>query len=166
MFERFRPKAPKPCIRAVNVYLPLEGADALVVLVDEQDGAWVERPGGGVRLSAPDLQQLGAAVKGAFVQSQRREGPIQGIKRSEWPAYQASGVKTLKAFERDWVAHTLHGANTANIIMEVRSPPFANEVSLTSSINPLLEDETVGRWLRDFHAFFVQIQRSMGPIAP
>jgi hypothetical protein len=168
MFELFRPKAPKPLIRSVNVYLAREGEAAIVARTDDWDGAWIERPGGAERLTAPSLSELGDAVKRAFAEFGHREGPIdlRGHKPTDWPAFQASGLKTLKAFERGFVTYSVKGVNPANIDMAVESPPLSNDIALKARISAFAKDEEVGRWLRDFHTFFLSIERSMGSRTP
>ena len=56
----------------------------------------------------------------------------------------------------------MQGANEANITWQVLSPELPNGVMLTAMIDAFDSDEATGRWLQDFHAFFLQVRASLG----
>ncbi len=49
-----------------------------------------------------------------------------GQKRTDWPAFQASGYKTVKRFEADFIRLGIRGANEKNFFYEVSSPEFGD----------------------------------------
>lgn len=46
------------------------------------------------------------------------------LKHTDWPAFQASGYKTVKRFEAEFVLVGIYGVNEKNFSYEMSSPDF------------------------------------------
>jgi hypothetical protein len=92
--------------------------------------------------------ELGAAFRSAFdAYSVRGDGPV-ATKKSEWPAYRASGLPSIRAFERNYTAIRCEGLNPSNaIVRATRVYPGDPELELSISFNPLLHVREIGERL-------------------
>ena len=70
------------------------------------------------------------------------------MKKSDWPAFKASGLTSLKAFEREYTAVLCEGLNPSNATVRAsRLYPADRDLELSVTFNPLLDAEAVGATL-------------------
>jgi hypothetical protein len=92
--------------------------------------------------------ELGVAFRAAFDAFSLRDQDLSGMKKSDWPAFKASGVASLKAFEREYTAVLCEGLNPSNATVRAsRLYPADRELELSVTFNPLLDAEVVGATL-------------------
>lgn len=86
----------------------------------------------------PAPEELGLALNDAMNGSQvKPERSHRGAKLTDWPAYKASGARSVKRFEADFVAIHVSGANEENIIYLIEGYPEKNaELRVLASANP------------------------------
>jgi hypothetical protein len=98
-----------------------------------------------------DVQQpadLGAAFRTAFDAFSLRDWDRPAAKKSDWPAYLASGLPSMKAFEREYAAILCEGLDASNAVVRAsRVYPGDRELELSISFNPLLDAGEIGEIL-------------------
>jgi hypothetical protein len=103
----------------------------------EQESPLVFRP-----FSATNV---GAAVKKAFEAFSVRAKDLRDMKKSDWPSFQASGVKSIKQFEAEFRQISVTFLNSSGMLVRAELPlPGDEAFSLCTTFNPRLPDEKVG----------------------
>lgn len=91
---------------------------------------------------------LGAAFRKAFLECSFQARDLSTWKKSDWPSYRASGLTSIKAFEREYTAIQCCGLNPANVTVRAsRLYPGDPEMELSISFNPMLDPDKVGGML-------------------
>ena len=88
---------------------------------------------------------LGESIKRNF--DKFAEKNMENRKRTskDWPAYQASKLKSMKDFERKYNRITVDGANEANLFMVfLADMKSKNDINLTSTISAYAENNRLG----------------------
>jgi len=105
-------------------------------------------------------EQLGESIKRNL--DKFAEKNMENNKRTskDWPAYQASKLRSMKEFERKYFRISIDGANEANIILVFKADMKSkNEINLTSSISAHAENERLGFLTKILHE--IQINRTI-----
>ena len=140
LFTRPRPAA----IRGVHLYLST--ATVIVAPIHQNlDGIYYEQPSPLVIAEPVSPAQLGAAFRGGFDSFSVQDKDLATAKRSDWPAFRASGVGTLKEFERLFRPMRCYGLDASNAVVRASmAHPSQDDIELSVSFNPLLAPEEVG----------------------
>ncbi len=150
---------PSKFVRACNVYLPRHGEMALLAAVYNHGGLYAEKPGPVYECDCSDAELLGQVANNKLAECEFRENfDYSRTKPSDWPAFRASGLRTIKAFRSEFVWYGIRGANEANIIWVVDSPKLSNGVELTRSISAPAEASELGTLLLELHAFYQRVE--------
>lgn len=113
--------------KACNVYCHPEGDRAIVAAVYNHSGLFAEKPNETCVIDFSDGDALNRAIQTAIGNCEFVEDfNYSDLKRSDWPAFQASGYKTVKRFEGDFLQLSIYGANEKNLSYEVTSPEFGD----------------------------------------
>jgi len=81
-------------------------------------------------------EDLGNAIAEAMRKTERRSGNPRQSKLSDWPAYKASGERTVRGFEESFIEISVAGANAANLIAVITGNPEKDAVlQVTSTIS-------------------------------
>ena len=114
---------PHRLLRACNVYCCPVADRVIVASVYDRGGLWVEKPGGALIVDFSDAGALNAAIRKSLDSYEYREDLNYSIRnKSDWPAYQVSGCKTLKRFEAEYLSLLVRAVNERNLFYEVTSP--------------------------------------------
>ena len=71
------------------------------------------------------------------------------MKKSEWPAYQISGERTIRSFEQNWIGIQVRGANTRNITWLVEGPAIGRfDLHRTATLTGNSDAREVGEAVR------------------
>jgi hypothetical protein len=132
MFGLFQKQPAKPTppvvrefFRAANVYCRSDADQAIVVSVYNHGGLMAEKPGGASIVKLSDPAALHEAVRAALDACEYAEDfNYSQTKPSDWPAYQASGYKTVKKFEAEFIRLPVKGVNEKNFFYDVTTPDF------------------------------------------
>jgi hypothetical protein len=101
----------------------VDGGTALVAAMFNHGGLYVERPGGVVPVPAGDAGAIGAAVRQALKGTVfEPDFNYRDRKKTDWPAYQASGCKSVAAFERAYARFEVAGETEQNAHYRIESP--------------------------------------------
>lgn len=105
-------------------------------------GATAEKPGEASIIRFSDAQALTNAVKFALQNCEYRESFDYGRQnRVDWPAFQASGYKSVSGFESAFIRLEVRGVNNANLYYDITSPEFARwSMRLTVTVDAASED--------------------------
>ena len=88
---------------------------------------------------------LGAAFRRAFDVFSVRDMDMSSVKKSEWPAYIASGMRSMKMFEREYTTICCAGLNPSNAVVRAsRMYPANPELELSTTFNPLSPPAEIG----------------------
>jgi hypothetical protein len=111
--------------KACNVYCRPESNQAIIAAVYNHGGLTAEKPGGSTVVAFSDSTALKQEIQAALGCCEYEEKfDYSGLKRTDWPAFQASGYKTVKRFEAEFVCLSIRGVNEKNFFYEVCSPEF------------------------------------------
>lgn len=135
-----------PLERLVQVYF---SGTRFIVAATHRNGAGIyyEQPSPVVVDNAQPAD-VGAAFQSAFDACSVRERDLSGWKKSDWPAYRASGLPSVRAFERAYTAIQCQGLNTANATVRASCVyPADREMELSIAFNPRLDAGEVGGML-------------------
>jgi hypothetical protein len=149
---------PELFVRCCNVYLPAAGGQVLIAGMCNHGGLFAEVEGGVEAWAPGEPHELGELLSRKLEECRFSEGFDAARRRTEWPAYRASGMKTTKEFERRYTAYFVRGANAANVTWQIESPRFVNEASLVSSRSAGTSHADMGRWVLDFHRFHLEVR--------
>ncbi len=130
MFGLFKkqPLKPDPAreyFMACNVYCHPDADQAIVAAVYNHGGLMAEIPGGATLVKFSDSPKLHDAVRAAIEACEYDENyNYSDQKKSDWPAYQVSGYKSIKQFETEFIRLLVKGVNENNIFYDVTTPEF------------------------------------------
>lgn len=142
MFGLFKNEPAKTTIvreffRACNVYCQPEVDQVVVAAVYNHGGLLAEMPGRATIGKFSDSVKLHDAVRAALGACEYEpDFDYFHRKRSDWPAYQASGYKTIKRFEAEFIRLMVKGGTEKNAWYDVTSPEFGElGLHLTVTVN-------------------------------
>lgn len=93
----------------------------------------------------PTAAQLGDAFRSAFDRFSIRDLNLRDAKKSDWPAFQASGMRSMKQFERGYRLMSCYGLDASNAVVRAAiAHPDGGGVELSVSFNPHLPAESIG----------------------
>ena len=145
-------------VRACNVYISRKSGKVLVTSLFNHAGLWAESPTP-VLESSGDPEVLGAQVKEQLAACiYQPEFNYRDRKKSEWPAYIASGFRSMSAFEKEFARYSVRGANEANIILVVESELVNSAFALRASINAHATAQEIGEWLVRMHSNYLRVE--------
>jgi hypothetical protein len=140
--ESAQPAKPHPArefFRACNVYCQPDADRAIVAAVFNHGGLIAEKPGGATIVKFSDPAKLHDAVRAALEACEYEENfNYSDQKKSDWPAYQASGYKTMKRFEAEFIPLLVKGVNEKNFFYDVTTPAFGEfglHLTVTANAN-------------------------------
>lgn len=152
-------RSPNLFIRQCHLYLPREGGTAIVASTFNHGGLFAEQPDGAISCNLTDIEALGQQIKQKLDKCKYQEAfHYSDSKRSDWPAYKVSSLKTIKSFEGNFIWYSIRGANDANLIWQIASPSFQNGIELHSTISASASSDEIGEWANKFHDFFLRVE--------
>ncbi|TLD70532.1 hypothetical protein FEM03_12465 [Phragmitibacter flavus] len=90
-------------------------------------------------------QTIGAAIKRAFEGFSMRTNNLRDSRKSDWPAFQASGAKSMRQFEAEFYRLSVSCLNPSGAVARAELPvPGDEEFSFSTVFNPRLPDEEIG----------------------
>ena len=111
--------------KACNLYCRPEADQVIVASVFNHGGLMAEKPGGAKIARFSDSAALNAAVRAALDTCEfKGQFNYSDQRKSDWPAYQISGYKTMKRFEAEFIRLLVKGVNEKNFFYDVISPEF------------------------------------------
>jgi hypothetical protein len=123
--------------RFARLFIARSGSRAIAVGMHmSENDIWYEDDTPAV-LNAPfTAEELGNAIAEAMGRTDRRARNARHNKLSDWPAYRASGEKSVRRFEESYIGISIKGANAANLVAIITGDPEKNAVlQITSTIS-------------------------------
>jgi hypothetical protein len=141
-------------LREAHIYLPHEHGPAIVAPMygnmesldyEQEDAIPVSEWG--------DPRVLAAAFRAAIERFIRRDRNLKDFKRNDWPAFRASGCRSVQQFESAYHPIFAKALNESELYYEARTRPEGeHEIELRVLLNRYASDEEIGRKiLRLFH---------------
>lgn len=131
-------------VRHATLFMDREGGSAIVVPLHHngEGGFLVEDEMPEVLRPFPDAQALGRALGSALERSRvKPEVSHRDRKRTDWPAFKASGARSVKQFEADFIRILVSGVNEANLVYQIEGFPDAEaELRVLATASPKPED--------------------------
>lgn len=130
--------------RHAAIYIARDGSRAVIAPMNRngRGGFLVEHDEVELLEPLPDAPELGEALSRALAASRvQRERSYADRRLRDWAAYRASGAKSAKRFEADFIRIHISGANEENIIYELEGWPEKDaelRVAATASSKPTL----------------------------
>jgi hypothetical protein len=146
MIRSFLRARAQPVERVVQLYV--RGTRVIVAATHRSDaGLYYEQADPKV-VEVREPAELGAAFRAAFDAFSLRDRDVTTVKKSDWPAYIASGLPSMKAFEREYTAIQCAGLNPSNAVVRAsRVYPADPSMELSIAFNPLLAPGEIGALL-------------------
>src|SRR5258708_33671627 len=87
---------------------------------------------------------VGAAIKSAFEVFSVRQKDLRDWKKSDWPAFKASGAKSLKQFEAEFYQLSVSHLNSSGVVARAELPfPGDADFSISTTFNPPLSESDI-----------------------
>ena len=146
MLRSFFGPREKPVERVVQIYF--SGTRFIVAAMHRSNAGIHYEQADPVVVEVRQPADLGAAFRTAFDAFSLRDRDLSTSKKSDWPAYIASGLSSMKAFEREYTTILCEGLNASNAVVRAsRVYPRDPEMALSISFNPLLDAGEIGAML-------------------
>jgi hypothetical protein len=116
----------QPHQRHAAIYIDRKGTKAIVVArhYNGSGGVLVEDEAPTVVDGLGDTEELTSVVSRALASSSvRDEVNLRERTVADWPAFRASGVRSKRAFEADFIVLSVHGANESNVTYVLEGYP-------------------------------------------
>jgi hypothetical protein len=147
MFRKLFPAAQVPVIKGVHVYFSKTGVIVAAlhqnhagILFEQDEPIFIE--------GEPNCDELGDAFRVAFERFSINDKNLSTAKKSEWPAYLASGCRSVKDFERKFRPIICTSTNASNTVVRATTAhPSHDGIELSVSFNPLLPSPGIGTQL-------------------
>jgi hypothetical protein len=99
-------------------------------------------------LTKPDAEQLGTAFREAYERFSVNDASLQGRNKTEWPAFLASRLRSVREFEKAYRSVQCYAVNPSNAVVRASvAHPARTNIEISTSFNPLLSFEVVGEHL-------------------
>jgi hypothetical protein len=146
--------------RTCAVYVSRTDDVALIAAMLNHAGAYTEMPGGVAVVRATDFDAVGRAVQ-EKLDACRFEPRFdhRGRKKTDWPAYLASGMRSTTAFERRFVRLSVAGLHGETRQWKALSPEFFNGACLHALSSWSGPAEERGEWLITLARFFIEVEK-------
>ena len=137
-------------VRVCTVYFSADRDTALVAPMFNHAGLFAEQPGAVGEARVEDAAALGQAIRDALDRCVfQPEFNLAGKKRTDWPAYRASGCRSVREFEQRFAPILIQGANASNLVAIVESPTLGEfELHLQASVSFHAPPAELGRCVR------------------
>lgn len=76
--------------------------------------------------------------------------------KKDWPAYVLSGLKTMKAFEKQFICYSIRGINESNHFYRIESPELGNNIRLSILSSASEIDSQIGTEALKLHKFYLK----------
>jgi len=107
-----------------------------------------------------DDKLLGEALKRNLDKFKQKDSDLTKQKLTDWPSFKASGLKTVKEFERKYLRIGVSGLNKANIILALDAEMKSKyEIDLRTTISAYADYDELGLRLRMLHK--AQVERKI-----
>ena len=167
MFGRTKPA--RAFMRSCKVYFSEQHQAALVATMVNHAGLLAERPNGVLKAPFGDAGELGRLARAALEECEwQPEFNQPNRKRTEWPAFQQSGCRSIREFESAYDGILVCGANEVNLIWEVRSASLGRfDIGTVGTISAAAPDGELGECLLAVWESYRQLRerRSAEPAA-
>jgi hypothetical protein len=145
--------------RACFVFIERKGPRILIAAVYNHDGLWVEQPDGVIQVETTEPTLLGEAIKAQLKKcSHTPSYNYRDKKKTDWPAFQASGARSTTAFEKTYARYWVGGANEANIILIADTEKIDGAFELRASVNAHTDPQELGEWLLQLHENYLRVE--------
>lgn len=84
-------------------------------------------------LLVADVDQLVPVVRQALADFSMKDADLRQAKLSDWPSYRASGLKSVRQFQNEYLQITVTATNEAELFYEAATKPH-HESDLTLSV--------------------------------
>ena len=155
MMQVITPEIPGPSsasgVRSVSIHVSRK-LDRVIVAPTcrNKAGVYCEQDAVEVIAAWPAPDEFGAAFQRAFERFSTDDKGIREHKRSDWPSYKASGLRTISRFEQEFVYINCTGLNPSNAIVRASARhPINPNVELSVLFNPRSDESTIGKLLTE-----------------
>ncbi len=141
--------------RFARLFIARLGSRAIAVGMHmNENDMWYENDSP-IVLNAPfTAEDLGRAVAQAMGKTDRRAWNARDAKLTDWPAFKASGERSIRKFEGSFIEISIQSANASNLVVIVTGNPEKDAVlQVTSTMSTSVVPAELGaRVLRVYEA--------------
>jgi hypothetical protein len=138
-----------PVIPQATLYAPL-GVGSLIAaaIYDNHESACYEQEDAVVVEQWRSCEVLGTAAREVLARFCRKDRNLYGSKLTDWPAFKASRLPSVKQFEASYLRIHVMAVNEAALIFEATAfPPEESEIALRVTFTKGNSNEEVGALL-------------------
>jgi hypothetical protein len=134
-------------LREVHIYLPHEHGAAIVApMYGNMESLNYEQEDAIAISDWSDPRVLAAAFRVGIERFTRKDRKLEDFKRNDWPAFRASGCRSVQQFENAYHPIFAKALNEAELYYEARTRPEGeHEIELRVLLNRYASDEEIGR---------------------
>ena len=137
-------RSKKPEIRCVNVYA---SSQCFIIAAMHQNfaGIYYEQSEPVLIQGKPSAEELGSTFRNAFDEFSIKDVNLRETKRSDWPSFKASYLRTPKEFERSFRLIHCASCDASNAVVRASvTNPTHSDIELSASFNPLSAPKDIG----------------------
>ncbi len=146
-------KKKKQFSKMIAVYLSTDYGKILIApfFIDESWLYYEQEEIEVLNFDTPD-EQLGRSIKRNLDKFAKRNQDLKKRNLTDWPAYKASKLKTVKEFEKKYSRISISGLNEANIIIAMDAETKSeHEIDLRTTLSAYSDNKLIGTRLRKLH---------------
>jgi hypothetical protein len=138
-----------PVLPQATLYAPLEDGPLIAAAIyDNHESACYEQEEAMALEQWRMPEMLGAATRQVLARFCRKDRNLYGSKHTDWPAFKASRLRSVKQFEASYLRLHVVAVNEAAIIFEASAfPPKESEIALRVTFTKGNSNEEVGALL-------------------
>ena len=137
-------------IKSATVYIS-PGYNRIIIAPKHinQDGIQYEQDACFVYELNVNEEKLGTEIINCLNLYSYKEAQLQFLKRSDWPAFRYSNLKTIKTFQENYIGIDVSGVNDSNLILRIECPIGKTDLLISSYISFNTTKVEIGRRVRD-----------------
>lgn len=146
MFDKLFKKE-KKLAKSVSIFISAEKQQLIIApqYLDNR-GLYIEQKQCFTYPFPINSRQLGNELTNALNMFHYEDKMAEITKKSDWPAYQVSKSKTIKAFEKEYIYISIHSENNSNLILTIEGLPYPGSLlNVNSTISYHADANELGK---------------------
>jgi len=134
-------------LRRACIYLGVNFKQAIVTALHHNSaGISFEQDGPAVIADWRRAPGLGVALRLALERFSPRERNLRDLKKTEWPSYRASSLRSVREFEAAYICISVQALNEAELFYDAYAyPPGEEDIALHVTLNRYGPDDVIER---------------------
>jgi hypothetical protein len=150
-----------PPLRRAHIYVA-EGKPTIIAPVHFNSAGILYEQSDPLVAKDTDWEAVVQTLRAALERFSFREANLREQRLTDWPSYQASGVRSVCQFQSDYLCIQIRAVNEAELFYDALSQPLGEpDITLHVTLNPYGSDGEIARLLARLHQACRQWQTVM-----